>query len=358
MTLVTNVDKGKKSPQKILLIQLGDIGDVVLTFPCVRAIKESLPDAEVFLAVREKAAELVELCRWASGAVVVKNQRKGIWGWLTERISFFYHLRRQRFDLAIDMRTGTRGAILALSSGAKRRAAIFSEDGNLWRNRVFTELYQLSSSVPLYHIVDYNLCFLSLLSFSTESKSPEFTFPDHFSNELFACLEAEKVPDGRPLVAVQPFSLWQYKEWPQDKFVVLIRWLVDDLGMTVVVTGGAEEREKARGLVQKCGCSGVFNLAGKTSIGLYAALLKKCRFLISVDSAGPHIAAAAGTPTVTLYGPASPKTWAPRGQQHKVVQKNLPCVPCSQTGCNGSMRSRCLEEMEVWEVQNVLLQLL
>ena len=90
----------------------------------------------------------------------------------------------------------------------------------------------------------------------------------------------------------------------------------------------------------------VHNFAGKTSIGMLAAVLKACSLFIGVDSAGMHIAGAVRTPTVTIVGPSSSVTWAPRGRQHRVVYKSLPCVPCHQTGC--------LEELTIDEVFSVV----
>jgi len=84
-----------------------------------------------------------------------------------------------------------------------------------------------------------------------------------------------------------------------------------------------------------------------------AALIQACQLFIGVDSAGMHIAAAVGTPTVIIFGPSAPASWAPTGNHHAIVQKDLPCVPCRQKGCDGSEVSRCLEELavdEVWAV--------
>ena len=93
-----------------------------------------------------------------------------------------------------------------------------------------------------------------------------------------------------------------------------------------------------------------YNLAGKTSLGELPAVLKKSSLLIGIDSAAVHIAAAVGIPTITIFGPSSPVSWAPRGKKHRIIQKDMPCVPCRQKGCNNSEVSRCLNELEPEEV--------
>ena len=160
---------------------------------------------------------------------------------------------------------------------------------------------------------------------------------------------AEKIPVNRPIIAVQPFSLWQYKEWGSDNYSELIRRITSRYELPVILTGSPDEAARASSLASECGPN-VYNLAGKTSIGTLAAVLKASALFIGVDSAGMHIAAAVGTPTVTIFGPSSPASWAPRGPHHTVVHRNLPCVPCRQKGCDGNEKSRCLEELTVAEV--------
>ncbi|MDD5775812.1 MAG: glycosyltransferase family 9 protein, partial [Candidatus Omnitrophica bacterium] len=171
-------------------------------------------------------------------------------------------------------------------------------------------------------------------------------------------LETAGVPSERPVVAIQPFSLWRYKEWSAEKYSQLIRRIISVYRVSVVITGSQNEFVMAKDLVDRCGDAAggdrrVFNLAGKTSLGELAALVQSCRLFIGADSAGMHIAAAVGTPTIIIFGPSAPASWAPVGNQHRIVQKSLDCVPCRQKGCDGSEVCRCLEELtvdEVWAV--------
>lgn len=153
--------KGKKSLpfirlRTILLIQLGDIGDVVYSFPCARALKETMPDAKLVFAVRQKAAGLVEGCRWADGVIAVGVKQGGMWETLTHQWRFWRDVRRYHFDLAIDLRTGTRGAVLAFLSGAWSRLAPYALDGTLWRNRLFTHLVMPSGKQHQFIVEHYS----------------------------------------------------------------------------------------------------------------------------------------------------------------------------------------------------------
>jgi predicted lipopolysaccharide heptosyltransferase III len=336
----------------ILLIQLGDIGDVMLTFPAVRALKENFPRADVFVAVREKAKELIEECPWAAGVISVNEEKRS---WMDEwyyQAKFFSALRGRHFDLAIDMKAGDRAAILALLSGAKQRIGLYASDGKLWRNRVFTHL-ALPDQAPGRHMAEHYLSLLEEYGIKTDHVWPELVPSEARLRVAQDLLKKEGVPADRPVIAIQPFSLWPYKEWGIGNYIGLIRWLVSNYLVSIIVTGSGDERAKADELMKECP-SNTYNLAGKTSIGTLAAVFHRCKLFIGVDSAGMHIAAATGIPTVNLFGPSSSTDWAPRGKGHLVIRKDLPCVPCQKKGCEDSGVSRCLDELTLAEVQDAV----
>ena len=338
--------------RNILLIQLGDIGDVVLSLPCVRALRENFQQANVIVVVREKAKELIEDCPWATGVVSVNKDKRSFIQEIDYQKNFFLKLRRYHFDMAIDLRTGTRGAILAMLSGARQRIGFYAWDGKLWRNRLFTHLY-LPETKPGDYVADRYLDLLVAHNIKTDHRWPEIEIPLEKQQKINTLFTNKKIPPDRPAIAIQPFSLWKYKEWGMDKYIQLITWLISEYNVSVLITGSLDERERATEIIKKCRQS-TYNLAGETSIGTLAAVFKACSLFIGADSAGVHIAAAVGIPTVSIFGPSSSFDWAPRGKEHHVVHKALPCVPCNQKGCQGGGFSRCLEELTVDEVMAVV----
>jgi heptosyltransferase-3 len=337
-----------KNISNILLIQLGDIGDVVLSFPCIRTLKENFPDANIVVAVREKAKELIEDCPWVAEVITINEEKRR---WVEEIIyqkDFFSHLKRINLDLAIDLRSGTRGAILALFSGARQKIGRYAYDGKLWRNRVFTHLVHPDLK-PGQHIADYYLEILTAHNLKTENIWPEITIHREKRQRAVELLKKEGVPTNRFLIAIQPFSLWPYKELKVDKYIALIKHIKSKFDFPILITGSPADWRRAEEIRKECK-EGVFNFAGKTSIGMYAAILEACRLFIGPDSAGLHIAAAVGTSTVGIFGPSSIAAWAPKGKQHSIVYKECECLSCKQKGCKDTGISKCLEELTVEEV--------
>ena len=118
-----------------------------------------------------------------------------------------------------------------------------------------------------------------------------------------------------------------------------------------VLTGGGEEKElkKIDNILKACRTRPV-NLAGKVTLKQLAALSHRSRLFLGVDTAPMHIAAAVGTPVIALFGPSGEFNWGPWGKGHVVIKKDWDCRPCGKDGCEGSKRSRCLEEISEEEV--------
>ena len=333
---------------RILLLQLGDIGDVVLATPAIRALKENYPDCEIFVLIRSFAEGLIEDSPWVDGVISVNKDKKEFGREIAYQRELIAGLRRRRFDLALDFRIGTRGAILSFLSGARVRLGRYRADGTLWRNRLFTHL--LSPEIDLYqYAAEYTLSMLAPFDLRVRDVTPEITVTAERAGVGADILRDEGVPPGRAVVALHPFSRWRYKEWSIKKYKELINRMGEVFCGSLVITGAPDQREMV-GEIVKGNNENVFNLAGKTTIGELTAVLKRCDLFIGIDSAALHIAAAVGTPTISIFGPSSPINWAPRGKQHCVVTKDFLCIPCRQKGCNNSEVSRCLDELTVEEV--------
>ena len=340
--------------RNILLIQLGDIGDVVLSFPAMKALRDRFPQAKIMSAVRQKAGDLPEDCPWIDGVIAIDQQKRSVKEEIAYQWRFFSDLRKHRFDLAIDMRTGTRGAILAFLSGASQRISFYADDGKLWRNRLFTNLAKIDYQIGQY-VGDYYSSILNAYQINTQSNLPRLPVSSEKQAVINSLLKAEHIPADRPLIAIQPFSLWQYKEWKKENYAALIGQIIEEYGAAVIITGSPDEKERAEEIIRLIKHENVYNFAGKTSVGMLAALLSVCNLFIGSDSAGIHIAAAVGTPTISIFGPSSSASWAPKGEQHVVVQnKKFSCIPCRNKGCQDTEISRCLDELSVDEVMQAI----
>jgi ADP-heptose:LPS heptosyltransferase len=338
--------------KKILVIQLGDIGDVVWMIPALWAVKNAYPLAQLMIFSRYPNAEVLLDDTRIAGVFQIRQE-----GGIHDSLQLLSGLRREKFDLVIDLRADDRGAITSFLTGAPLRAALFYS-GLFWRNHLFTHLVNPEPAQErVFGAAEQSLQIIRGLGIKEESSVPRIVASVASEQKVRQIIAAEKITAQNGWVSINPFSRWSYKEWGIEKWRQLVSLIWEKYGMPSVIIGSAEERERAAKLFQGAS-SPVYNLAGRTSLRETPALLKISRLHIGVDSAAPHIAAAVGTPTITIYGPSDWRDWAPPGEKNKVVFSDMNCSPCYQKGCDGKGRSLCLDNMDVTKVQNVVEEVL
>jgi ADP-heptose:LPS heptosyltransferase len=265
-------------------------------------------------------------------------------------------LRREHFDLVVDMRADDRGAIMSYITGAPIRVSQFYAHVPFWRNKLFTHLFN-SPGKKVRGAAEQSLRIVRELGIDTVDITPRLCTSEMSMLRAREILFSQGVSDTTRFISLNPFSRWAYKEWDYEKWMEIINWLWNKYNIATVIVGTDEEHTRADALLRKCSGS-VFNLAGKTMLGELAGILHLSSLHIGVDSAAPHIAAAVGTPTITIYGPSDWYDWAPMGDVHKVILPDLACVPCHKKGCDDMGWSRCLEELTVDQVKKVLQEFL
>ena len=345
------------SIRKVLLIQLGDIGDVVWTTPSIRAAQNALPNGKISILVKGGFGDLLEADPCVDRVFEVKHFAGNLLQQMTGQLSFLRDIRAQHFDLAVDLRLGDRGAFLSLATGAPLRVTFHHSEGlPFWRPFCFTHgVAPTNDGVQHRGATEQSLRILRALGMDTDDIIPRLWIADSVRERVKNILACDEGTNTRRRVSINPYSRWSYKEWDDRKWIEILNWLWKDYGIPAAVIGSADERPRVEALIRQCEAD-VINLAGLTTLAELAGVLSLSRLHIGVDSAAPHIAAATGVPTITIYGPSSWIDWAPGGKDHRVVLPEMDCVPCHQKGCDNSGHSRCLEALSAHQVKRVILE--
>jgi ADP-heptose:LPS heptosyltransferase len=155
------------------------------------------------------------------------------------------------------------------------------------------------------------------------------------------------------VVALHPGSGSRKKLWPIENFLDLATRITADLRLkTILFTGPAEREYLGGGLERMQSMNSMW--AGDLPLIHVASLLERCRCYIGNDSGITHLAAAVGIPTIALFGPTDPEIWGPRGKRVAILRKNPGCSPCTEEDLDRCNQRRCLELIEVEEVNNSL----
>lgn len=336
--------------RNILVIQLGDIGDVIWTFPTLFALKTAYPHAKLSLLMREGRAELLEGLRYIDNFFEVRKYRGSCFKKIWDQLIFLKDFRSQRFDLAFDLRADDRGAIMAKLSGASVRGALHYQDVPFWRNYMFTHLAKWEISHETGGPAEQSLRVVKSFGIGKDLNIPEFPVTEEIRDRVRTMLPNDLTNRSIPWITVSPYSRWSYKEWPYNKWIKIFNWLWSEYKITVLIVGSKEESSKTDEMIRLC--SGrVYNFAGKTRLSELVELLRMSSMHVGVDTGAVHIAAAVETPTITIYGPSYWEGWAHSGRKHRVIFPDMECVPCHQAGCDNQHRSICIETLGIEKVK-------
>lgn len=340
--------------KKALVIKLRHHGDVLLTSPVFSFLKSEIPGATVDALIYQETAPMLEGHPAISKLHLYdKNWKKGSFfhRWKNE-LKLLKQIRKEGYDLVINLTEGDRGAIVSLASGAKIRVGLDPEKkGFLGKSRAFTHLVKPCRTPR--HTVEKNLDALRKIGLFPEIDERELTF---FISDEVKRRVAEKVP--QEFIVIHPVSRWKFKCWPATHVAQLIRQLHEE-GQLIVLTASSDkdEMKMIEEIVVKCEGVPVTNLAGQLTLKELGAVIDRSEVLICVDSVPLHIASALKKPVVALFGPTSDINWGPWNNPHAhVVTQKMSCRPCLMDGCGGSKRSDCLATLPVDIVLSQILK--
>lgn len=345
--------------KKVLVIKLRKIGDVLLSVPTIRAIKENLPGSQISALVNKGTEDMLSGNPLLDEVITFDRSVKDLplTQALAAQAKLIREIRSKSFDMVVDLTSGDRPALIAFLSRAKYRLGHDPRGKGIAGKKYFyTHLVPFTEDQT--HAVEDNLDVVRLIGMDTTDKSVTIAVPPEAQAQVDKWLKEANYPLDGTLIHIHPTSDWLFKCWRDEAVAELIDYLQLERNRKVVITSGPakKEMEKVSAII-KLTQSQPLNLAGRTSLKQLAAISIRSKLFFGVDSAPMHIAAATGTPVVALFGPSGEHMWGPPwGDKHTVITKDkeFPCRPCGQDGCEGSKRSKCLEEISVAEVKKVV----
>ena len=343
---------------KILLLKFRNIGDVVLISPLVSNLKSYYREAQIDVAVNRNTEPMVNLNPNINNVIIydrglLKRSFSLIRIW--KELKFFFSFKKENYDIVINLTEGDRGSIISWLTRARVRI------GYKNKYRVFKDIY--THNLPnkkLRHTLETNLDPLRELDIPIKHKKVEI-----FWSKDDEKLVKQKLTNLKEFIHIHPVSRWLFKCIADNTMAQIIDFCEFELGSKVVITASSEkfEMDKVDKILDYCKSNPV-NLAGKFSLSQVAALNKKSKLFIGVDTAIMHISASNNIPVLAFFGPSGADQWGPwdndlmesgytkrNGFQtmgkHRVFSEVRECQPCGQDGCNGTKISDCLMSMDI-----------
>jgi len=332
-----------------MVLQLADMGDILLSGPFLRQLRRFMPEARIVLVIQPSMLNLVENCPYVDEVVTfpwraAKSWRTAFSGtllwwfqsiWIASRRLWRCHL-----DLAISLRWNNEpcqasSLILMYASGAPERVGYHDYPHDRIGYKL-TDVNRLITRGPVRgfpdHEIERQLDILRFLGADPDQFDRSLELWTTAEDERFAqdLFDYHSLSAAGLLVAFAPGAAWPFRRWPFDRFRELGRWLQDEYGAYVLIFAAGNERGLVSRVAQGLRREKTLDLAGRTTIRQMGSVLRRCQLFIGNDSGPMHVAVAAGVTVVGLFGPGEYERFRPWGTNHDVIHLAFPCSPCSQ----------------------------
>ena len=321
-----------REPRKILIVKPSALGDIVHTLPVLHLLRKRFQAAEISWLVVPAFASLLQGHHLLDHVLLFERRRfANLWRDASAAkglFSFAMGLRRQKFDLVLDLQGLLRSGWISWQTRAPVRVGFsYAREG---ASGLYT--HHVHSGSPERHAVERYLDMTEALGCGRGPVVFDFDLQDDDRASVRTMTQA--IGDYAVLL---PGTNWVTKRWPAERFEALIEPLRARFGLSAVIAGGNDVREMNRAW------PGALDLSGKTDLKQLVALLERAKLVIANDSGPMHIASALNRPLVTLFGPTNPTRTGPYARMDSVLRLDIACSPCYSRTCSHHSCTRWLE---------------
>lgn len=306
--------------KRVLIIQTAFLGDAILTLPLVQVLKQKNPGWQIdFLCI--PATSILFKHNPLINKLIVYNKRGG---------DSFTRIKKEvknNYDIVISPHRSLRSSLIAYFSKAKKRITFDKSSLSF----LYTDKVKYITEV---HEIQRNLSLLSPLGIKEDNiVKPELYLSSEEENKINELFAAEKITDTDDLIALAPGSVWFTKRYPKEKFSEVLN-LLTNTNSIIFLIGGDADKELGEYLISNSQNKNIINTIGKLNVLESAELIRRCRVLLTNDSAPLHIANSVGTKVISLFGATVPQFgFFPYGKEDVILEtEGLVCRPCSIHG--------------------------
>lgn len=343
------------SPDNILIVRLSAIGDALHCTPVARALRENYPHAKLSWIISEKAKDILvgnphldEIIVWDKDGwknLLASNplaayRAMGVLGTT---------LKAEQYDLVVDVHAQFIPGLVTWSTGSPVRAG-FSNAKEL-APLFYTHKTPRKKNIPI------TLQYLGVLeAVGISADNTDMMIPIAPENYQVADIiwQQHEIKDSDTVVILNPSTTWATKCWPAEHFSQLANNLLQEIGIKILLTGAKSDIPLANRIKEKIH-GDIIDITGCTSLKDLAAVAQRCHLFVTGDTGPLHIAAAVGTPTLSLFGPTDPQVYAPLGAQHTALQSTAACRRCHKRKCKNF---HCMDQIHPSQVYQEALKML
>ena len=350
----------KYDPQNvkdILILRLDGLGDLVLSTAALREIRNGFPEAKITLVVGAWAKEIAKCIPFYDRLIIhdcflfnfFRGNRKFD---LRRELKFIKDLRKNRFDLGIDLRGDLLSIIPLFLSGAKFRFAKGTRGGSF----LLTHIVKWDRK-KIKHEKDKALRLVEELGAPVRDRETELSIPQKDLEYIDKYLNKKGINQSELLVTIAPSALYRWRAWRPERFASVASAITKEYNGKVVLVGNRNDRPILRE-INALTQFRTINSAGELSLAQVSALIGKSAIFIGNDSGLIHIAAAQKTPMIQLFGPGEWEKFGYTGNNNILLMKtDCPYHPCSQQNCK-YQDNWCMDQILVEDVMRAFRKII
>jgi heptosyltransferase II len=304
----------------ILIVRTDRMGDVVLTTPAIKALREAYPDARISILVVPATRELVDSNMCLDEVLIDDHpgEHRGLLGFL----KLVGTLRKKKFDCALVLHTKKRANLACFLAGIPVRIGYKNNKFGFLLNRPIVDVRYKGEK----HEAQYCLDVLKEIGVTSQMLEVDLPVKEEALQWVDRIFAENHILETDRLIAIHPGASDPAKRWPVVKFAELANCLIERYRIKIVMIGASSSKDISKEIIASIK-GVVIDLTGRTTVGQLAAILMRCEMLISNDSGPVHVAAGVGTPVVSIFTRnqpgINPERWKPLGDRAKVVSVRL-----------------------------------
>ena len=322
---------------RFLIVRLGSLGDVIHAIPVAAALRHHFPQAHIDWMVDPRYVELLDLVESIDRRIPVDPRELTRGG--SRLLSTLKALRASRYDAVLDLQGLLKSAVLARLVGATRTIGLPRRH----LREPLARLFYTDAPDPgaAAHVIDKNLALLAPLGVDDRRVRFPISFP---RTPTVTSVASRYAPGGYAIV--NPGAAWPNKRWPAERFGAVAAAMHRELGLRSLVLWGPGEQPLANAVA--AASEGAGEVAPPTSVADLAGIARGAKLMISGDTGPLHVAGAAGTPIVAIFGPTQPARNGPWAAGDISISR------VEQCSCHYERRCRkpvpCIDDISADEV--------
>jgi heptosyltransferase II len=334
---------------RILVVNVNWLGDVIFSSPVFKALKDHYPEARISCLAAPRVREILESIPSVDEIIIYDEE--GDHKSPFAKLRLIRELSGKHFDAAFLLHRSLTRALLVFLAGIPRRVGYDTKNRGIFLTRRIKAL-----DADSLHRTDYYLNVLESSGVPARDRVTSLDVCAPAESEVHSILKSHGVDEKDFVIVVHPGGNWNLKRWPPVNFNLLISHLMRDPRTKVIITGAESDKGLADEIAASLARKPV-NLAGKIGLRQLIALARRADCVISADSGPLHIASSVGTPVVGIFGPTDPGVTGPRGSGSSVILRyDVGCNrrPCYYLQCPDNI---CMQAVSVQKVLDAVEQI-